>query len=123
MNIAIRVQNIKLTAELYDNPTAKSIAAAFPIEGKAHVWGKEIYFEIPVDVPMADDAVQEVEIGTLAYWPAGSAFCIFFGPTPISTNDKPRAYSPVNVFGRINGDTAALESVPEGAYLSISGLI
>jgi len=120
MNITIRIQDLELTAELNNSHTADAIAKALPLQGHAHVWGKEIYFDIPVTVPLAPEAVEEVDIGTLAYWPTGSAFCIFFGPTPVSTNDKPRAYSPVNIFGRITGDTALLENVSEGAYLSIS---
>lgn len=120
MEITIRIQDLQLTAELNESATAKNIADALPIEGLAHVWGEEIYFDIPVAVPLAEDAVEEVPVGTLAYWPTGSAFCIFFGPTPVSTSDKPRAYSPVNVFGSIIGDTEKLKGVAEGATITIS---
>ena len=120
MQITIRTQDAELTAELNDSRTAGAIAAALPLNGNAHVWGDEIYFHIPVAIPPADDAVEEVEVGTLAYWPTGSAFCIFFGPTPVSTGNTPRAYSPVNVFGRIIEDTAVLKNVTNGTPVTIS---
>ncbi|MEJ2156219.1 MAG: cyclophilin-like fold protein [Desulfobacteraceae bacterium] len=120
MKILVRIQDVELAAELNDSPTANAIADALPLEGGARVWGEEIYFDIPVIAPLEENAVAEVEIGTLAYWPAGSAFCIFFGPTPVSTNDKPRAYSPVNVIGRIVEDTAPLKTIADGAPVSIA---
>ncbi len=120
MKIAIRIQELELAAVFDESPTAKAIAKALPLEGHANVWGEEIYFDIPVAVPLANDAVEEVEVGALAYWPTGSAFCIFFGPTPVSTSNKPRAYSPVNVFGRITGDMSALKHVPEGTSITIT---
>ena len=119
MKVTIQIQDIVLTAELNDSPTARVIAEALPLHGNAHVWGDEIYFEIPVTIPLADNAIEEVDVGTLAYWPTGSAFCVFFGPTPVSTGDKPRAYSPVNVFGRIIEDAAVLRGVTEGTALRI----
>ena len=49
MNITISVSGVSLPAELNDNPTAQQIAAALPIEGRANIWGDEIYFSISVD--------------------------------------------------------------------------
>jgi hypothetical protein len=49
----------------------------------------------------------------------GSAFCIFFGPTPASTGDQPRAYSPVNVLGRVVDDATRLHGVAHGAAVRI----
>lgn len=122
MNINILVNDMVLTAQLNHNRTAEAIASVLPIEGRANVWGEEIYFEIPVEIPLAADAVEEVDIGTLAYWPTGSALCIFFGPTPVSTGNKPRAYSPVNVFGRIEGDATVLKSIPQGASIKVTSV-
>ena len=36
--------------------------------------------------------------------PRASAFCIFFGRTPASVDDAPRAASPVNPLGSVAGD-------------------
>ncbi len=56
----------------------------------------------------------------LRYWPAGSAFCIFFGPTPMSTNEMPRAYSHVNVFGKVEGDATRLRKVTNGVLVKVT---
>jgi len=118
--IIISTEGINLTATLNDTLTAQSIFDILPIEGKAKVWGEEIYFEIPLQLKQDSDAKADVEVGELGYWPVGSAFCIFFGPTPVSTDEKPRAYSPVNVFGKIEGDAKQLKKVPDGAVVGVT---
>jgi len=101
------------------NPeTGQAIWDGLPIEAKANRWGEEIYFEIPVKI-REENSQQDVEIGDLAYWPPGSAFCIFFGRTPVSKGDKPRAYSPVNVFARILGDAKVFKKVRDGDPIRI----
>jgi hypothetical protein len=118
--ITIRAGDLCLPAELNDSPTAGQIWEALPLEGKAHAWGDEIYFEIPLVLGQESDARAEVEVGELGYWPAGHAFCIFFGPTPASTGDAPRAYSPVNVVGKVIGDATRFRAVHEGAPVSVT---
>jgi hypothetical protein len=112
--------NVSLQAEMLNTPTANKILEALPFESTANVWGDEIYFDIPLNLAQEPDARAEVEVGDLAYWPAGPAFCIFFGPTPVSTGDQPRAYSPVNVFGRVLGDAMQLKGVPSGAEVKVT---
>ena len=119
-NITITVENTTLEAELKDTHTAEKILDLLPIEGRANVWGDEIYFDIALNLEMEADARAEVNIGELGYWPAGPAFCIFYGPTPVSTDEKPRAYSPVNVFGRITGDATRLKGVAQGAKVRVT---
>jgi len=109
--ITITAGEVSLEAELNDSPTAQQIWDALPVTGSANVWGDEIYFEIPVTAKQAPDARTEVAVGELGYWPVGRAFCIFFGPTPVSTDDRPRAYSPVNVIGRVLGDATQFRAV------------
>jgi hypothetical protein len=110
---------VSLPAELNDNPTAQQIAAALPMEGRANIWGDEIYFEIPVMAEQEPDARAGVEVGELGYWPVGHAFCIFYGPTPVSTDERPRAYSPVNILGRVLGDATQFKGTPNGAVIRI----
>ncbi len=43
----------------------------------------------------------------------------FFGPTPLSTENDIRAASPVNVFGRIEGDPGQLKEVRQGAAIRV----
>ena len=118
--ISISIGTVALEAELLDTPTASRILAALPIEGSANVWGDEIYFDIPLSLGLEADARADVAVGDLAYWPAGPAFCIFFGPTPVSTDERPRAYSPVNIFGRVLGDADRLKGTPSGAAVRIA---
>jgi hypothetical protein len=118
--ITIGVADITLAAELNDSPMARKILELLPLEGRANVWGDEIYFTIPLNLALEEDARAGVAVGDLGYWPAGPAFCIFFGPTPVSTDENPRAYSPVNVFGRITGDARQLKGVANGAAVQVS---
>jgi hypothetical protein len=119
-SIIISFERISLPAELNDSPTAQRIWEALPIEGQANTWGDEIYFEIPVVAAQEPDARAEVEVGELGYWPVGHAFCIFFGPTPASTGERPRAYSPVNILGRVVGDATRLRAVRGGAAVRLT---
>ncbi len=120
VKIKITVGNVSVEAEMLDTPTASKILEALPFENSANVWGDEIYFDIPLSLEQAPDARADVEVGDLAYWPAGPAFCIFFGPTPVSTDDRPRAYSPVNVFGRVLGDAGQFKRVSSGATVKVT---
>ena len=120
--IAITAGNVSLRAELNESPTACQIWDVLPVEGAAHTWGEEIYFEIPVRAEQEADARAEVEVGELGYWPMGHAFCIFFGPTPASSDERPQAYSPVNVLGRVQGDATLFRSVREGDQVRIARL-
>tara|TARA_B100000809_G_scaffold265144_1_gene323062 strand:+ start:2046 stop:2423 length:378 start_codon:yes stop_codon:yes gene_type:complete len=117
--ILITISNLSVSAELNNSVSADKIWEALPLSGSANVWGDEIYFEIPVSLKEVSDAQQEVEIGTLAYWPPGSALCVFFGKTPVSTNDKPKAYSPVNVLGLVDGDSRVFKIVEAGDQIVI----
>jgi hypothetical protein len=118
--IIIQVKDISIEAELFDTPTAEAVDELLPLEGTVNVWGEEIYFQIPLKMDLEPDAREEVEEGELGYWPTGPAFCIFFGPTPVSTDEKPRAYSPVNIFGRTLQDARVLKTIGDGAVIRVS---
>jgi len=118
--IRIETGDISFVAELNGSDTAISIYNMLPINGIANIWGDEVYFTIPVHLDQSSDARQEVGIGDLAFWPAGDAFCIFFGPTPVSTSEIPKAYSPVNVFGHILGDATEFRKVSNGDEIKVS---
>ncbi len=119
MKITITAGGVDLPAELNNSPTARQIWEALPLTGHANIWGDEIYFEIPVMASQAKDARVEMEVGELAYWPVGQAFCIFFGPTPVSLDQQPRAYSPVNVVGRVLGDASRFRVVKRGTLVRL----
>lgn len=86
------------------NPeTCKAIWDNLPFELNLSRWGEELYGEIPVSIDKENSQV-DCEVGDIGYWPDGKGFCIFFGPTPVSKNDKPKAASPVNIFAKMEGD-------------------
>lgn len=114
MKITIKISDLMLTGELNNSETARAIFGILPLKQPVNRWGDEIYFNVPLKINLSTDAKEEVEKGDMAYWPVSPAFCIFFGKTPVSTGDKPRAYSPVNVFGRIKGDLSGLNKVKDG---------
>ena len=118
--ILIKAGEVEAAAELDESETARAIWQALPLEGSANTWGEEIYFSIPVNAEQDPEAREDVEVGELAYWPVGKAFCIFFGPTPVSRDEKPRAYSPVNVFGRVLGDATAFKGIANGARIRVN---
>lgn len=102
-----------------ENPTTvERIAAALPLEGEAIIWGDEIYFN--VDLVLEPENQREVVAeGDIAFWLEGSSVCIFFGKTPISKEGEIRAYSPVNVFARVDGDVRLLRRVKQGQRIRI----
>ena len=117
--IIISAGEITASARLFDNETADAIWEALPIDGTVHRWGDEIYFDIPVVIVEANDARQEMQVGELGYWPSGNAFCIFFGPTPVSEGETPKAYSNVNPFGIVKQDPLVFLKINDGAPIKV----
>lgn len=117
--IAIQFDELIFQAQLNDSPTADAIYNQLPFDSQVNTWGEEIYFDSPVDMPQESDAREIVAVGELGYWPVGQAFCIFFGPTPVSTDDKPRAYSPVNIIGEVLGDHSRLKEIKVGERVTV----
>lgn len=96
----------------------ESLAESLPIEGEATRWGEELYFDASLDGQPATTDV-EVPVGTVAYWVSGEALCLFWGPTPASTDDSPKAAGPVAPLARIE-DVTPLENVDGGATVRIT---
>lgn len=111
MGRKIRISSPEVTMEAVLNQTtsADNIWDSLPCESRAQLWGDEVYFEIPVALP-EESAQAVVPSGTIAYWPPGKCFCIFFGRTP---------YSPVNVLGVLDGDPKAFGAVKSGSTIRL----
>jgi len=116
--VSIKVGSIELEAILDDSMTAETIWKALPIKAYANTWGDEIYFGIPVNLGL-EKGQELVEVGDLGYWPSGNAFCIFFGPTPLSRGEEIRPASAVTVFGKVVGDVSALRGITAGAQVIV----
>jgi hypothetical protein len=119
--ITITAGGVSAAAELNDTATAAAIAAKLPITAKAETWGDEIYFGLPFSAP-SDRPQETVALGDLGYWPPGKAFCIFFGPTPMSRGDEIRPASAVTVVGRVTGDAKAFKKVRAGTGVTIEAV-
>jgi len=116
--IRITAGEVAATATLDASKTAEAIWNALPIEGKASTWGDEIYFDIGLAIA-AESPTEVVALGDIGYWPPGSAFCIFFGRTPVSTGNEIRPASAVNVFGRVSGDSTVFKKVRAGVKVKL----
>ena len=116
--IRIKVGNIERSAELNESKTASLIRDALPIKARVNTWGDEIYFSIPVKAE-PESPKEVVNIGDVGYWPDGSALCIFFGPTPISSEGEIRPASGVNLVGHILGDPQEFKKVSSGETITV----
>jgi hypothetical protein len=90
--------------------TTDAIVRSLPLEGLAALWQEEVYFDIPVKMGN-EKSKPTVEKGTLAYWPMGAAFCIFYGET--------QPYSPVNIIGKVTKNLEFFAKVKRGAKIVI----
>jgi len=108
--IEIEVNGQSISAELNDSVTAELFASILPATITLSRWGDEYYGGCGVDAELSDDAKEFMEVGELAYWPPGNALCIFFGRTPASSDDRPRAASPANPIGKITDDSSIFKS-------------
>jgi uncharacterized protein len=117
--ICITAGNVTMDATLNETATASEIWDALPITARANIWGDEIYFAIPVHRD-EENAKATVGLGDLGYWPPGNAFCIFYGPTPMSRGDEIRPASPVNIVGKVVGDAKAFKQVSSGTKVTIT---
>lgn len=123
MRIIISFGLYKVEAEIFDTPTGQAVYKELPLRCNVSTWGEEIYFGLNSRVELEEGARAEVHAGDLAYWPNMPAFCIFFGPTPVSTGEQPVAASAVNVFGRLlKIEPHELGRIPDGENVSVDRL-
>jgi hypothetical protein len=90
--------------------TIDTIVRKLPVEGRAALWKEEVYFEIPVKIG-EEKAKPTVETGTIAFWPMGSALCVFFGQS--------QPYSQVNILGKVTKNLKLFEQVKSGATIKV----
>jgi uncharacterized protein len=95
-------ENVAIELDGSQSPkTVKAIIENLPIKVTINRWGDELYTdEMPIRVE-EENAKSVVNLLDAAYWPEGSALCLFYGPTPASKGKEIMPYSPVNIIGRI----------------------
>jgi len=120
-NIIIRTRNAEFKAELDDSDISNAIWLSGPYKLDINMLGSMIYAELPLDVLLPKEGrITKLEVGDIAYWPGPGAICIFFGPTPLSGEDrKPVAPYEVIRIGRIVGDCSAMEDAGDRQRLII----
>lgn len=100
-SIVIEIDGKTLRAELSDSSAARRVASALPLTVAMSRWGDEYYGSAGLVIPEDSTARELMAVGEIAWWPPGKALCIFFGPTPASTDEQPRAASGVLPIGRV----------------------
>jgi hypothetical protein len=94
--------------------TIDTIVRKLPVEGRAALWKEEVYFEIPVKMG-EEKAKATVEIGTIAFWPMGSALCVFYGQS--------QPYSPVSILGKVTNNLEIFKQVKSGTRIRVEMLV
>ena len=108
-SLSIKIEDQIFPAELDESPAAAVLLEALPLKVRMSRWGEEFYGDCGLTIPAGAGARELLEVGEIAYWPPGSALCFFFGPTPASTDERPRAASAVVPLGKFTGGVDALK--------------
>jgi hypothetical protein len=90
--------------------TVDTIVRKLPLEGRSALWKEEVYFEIPVKIG-EEKAKSSVEVGTIAFWPMGSALCVFYGQS--------QPYSQVNILGKITKNLDLFKRIKSGTTIKV----
>ncbi len=108
--ILVRAKSGDFHGELDTSVMSDTIWLSLPKRFEINMLGSMIYFEWPLDCDIVGERVTKLKTGDIAYWPKAKAFCIFFGPTPLSDEDgEPVAPYPVVKIGSMIGDCSGLE--------------
>ena len=74
------------------------------------LWKSQVYFGVSLGMG-EEKSKSTVKKGTLAYWPMGKAFCIFYAET--------RPYSSVNPVGRVTENLEIFSRVKSGTKIRV----
>lgn len=118
MEIKIKFEKEEIEGEIFETELGKKIIDCLPFTSKVRLWGKEIYFEIPVSSEIKNPQ-NEVKKGDIGYWPDGKCMCLFFGPTPISKGEKIIPASAVEIIGKIKSDLKILDNIKSGEKVTV----
>ena len=119
--ITVRTRNGEYPGELDDSDISNAIWLSNRLTVEINMLGGMMYGELPLDVILPKEGrTTKLEAGDIAYWPGPDAFCIFFGPTPLSGEDgQPVAPYPVIRIGKMIGDCSGLEEAGDRQKITI----
>jgi hypothetical protein len=110
--VKLTLEDLDLFGHLDDSPAARAVAGLLPLEVGLKRWGDEYFGDVGQPVgPLSGDTREVMDLGELAFWDWGNAFCLFFGPTPASQAGEPRAVGPVHPVGKVEGDWQAVRAL------------
>jgi hypothetical protein len=92
----------------YAPRTTDALLKQLPIEGRIARWKEEVYFETRITIGL-EKPKSKIETGSIAFWPMGSAVCIFYGRT--------QPYSPVNIIGTVKSGIEIFKDAAAGAKI------
>ena len=119
--ITVRTRNGEYPGELDGSDISNAIWLSNRLTVEINMLGGMMYGELPLDVILPKEGrTTKLETGDIAYWPGPGAFCIFFGPTPLSGEDgQPVAPYPVIKIGKMIGDCSGLEDTGDRQKITI----
>ena len=94
----------------YAPKTTDALLKQLPIEGRIARWKEEVYFETRITIGL-EKPKSKIETGSIAFWPMGSAVCIFYGQT--------QPYSPVNIIGAVKSGIEIFKDMAAGAKIRL----
>ena len=117
----VRTRNGDFPGDLDGSDISNAIWLSLPLSMDINMLGGMIYCECPLyAIQPKEGRTTQLEVGDIAYWPGPGAFCIFYGPTPLSGEDgKPVAPYPVIKIGRMVGDCSGLEAAGDRQKLTL----
>ena len=108
------------TATLNNSSGSEKLYDSLPLEWSCQCWGDELFFSTSINMEEDDQSLEVVNIGDIAFWPPGSAFCIFWGPTPMSQGKEIRPASKVNLLGSIDSQLSKIKNISAGTKILLS---
>ena len=119
--VIVRTRCGEFTGDLDGSDISNAIWLSNSISFDINMLGGMLYGELPLDAILPKEGrTTQKEVGDIAYWPGPGAFCIFFGPTPLSGEDgKPVAPFPVIKIGKMIGDCSGLENAGDRQRITI----
>ena len=110
MKVYFEFEKKKIDAEL-DGEFAEKLKPELPFGSRAHVWGEQIYFGVPIVFDATGDLRQNWQVGDVVYWEEAGAICILAGRTPASDGANPVTTDKTMKVGRITGDVNQFKSI------------
>jgi len=94
----------------YAPKTTDALLKRLPIEGRVARWKEEVYFEAGITMGL-EKPKSKVQNGTVAFWPMGSAVCVFHRET--------QPYSPVNIIGVVKSGLELFKDLAVGTRIRL----